>query len=231
MKPIPATVSAVLEISRTTGEPHLLADLQGVADEVQELVPDCLGLSLAWDEHGVTFTLVASDAETAAFDALQYLDGGPSLQTIRLRHGFEAEHEDLLDEDSWRLFAQGTAAAGVRCTLTFPLTAHGRTVGSANLYGGSDNAFEGHHEDLAQILGGWAPGAVRNADLSFETMHLAEDAPASLRDEGLLARAVGILMVLKNLDDATARGRIREAADRAGIRPTQLAAALIRLQG
>ena len=151
MRPIQQTIEAVTKISRYTVSGHLLDALQRLADKIH-LVPDCIGMSLAWAEHGVTFTLVASDEEIAVLDALQYFDGGPCVDAVHSGHGIETGSASPLDEEHWRLFAQATAAAGVRSTLTFPVTQSGRVVGSVNLYGASPNTFEGHHEELAAHL-------------------------------------------------------------------------------
>jgi GAF domain-containing protein len=102
-------------------------------------------------------------------------------------------------------------------------------VGSVNLYGASGRAFEDHHEELAEILGGWAPGAVRNADLSFETRRLAEQAPQTLRAQSLITRAIGLIVVRQGTDVTTAHELLDTAATRAGIRPEQLAEALLQL--
>ena len=77
MRPITQTVEAISLVSRDADENDLLTVLQDLADKVEELVPDCVGLSIAWADHGVTFTLVASDEEVAVLDGLQYFDGGP----------------------------------------------------------------------------------------------------------------------------------------------------------
>lgn len=53
MKLISQTIEAVAAIGRVTGEPGLLEELQATADAVQRLVPDCVGLSVAWIEHGL----------------------------------------------------------------------------------------------------------------------------------------------------------------------------------
>jgi hypothetical protein len=230
VKPIPATIEAVNLIGRTDTEGDLLEALESIGDQVQRIVPDCVGLSLAWTEYGVTFTLAASEAEIAVFDGLQYLDSGPCVDAVRAGHGIEASQEDLLDESSWRLFAQAVAAAGVRTTITFPLASHGSVVGSANFYGASDNAFEGHQEALARIVGGWAPGAVLNADLSFSTRRLAEQAPETLKTEAMLDRAIAFIASKLRIDLPAARERLRNAARRAGISELQLAEALIRLR-
>ena len=230
VKPIPQTVEAVAALGAATPENDLSGALQAMADQVRQVVPDCLGMSLAWTDFGVTFTLVATDEEIAVLDALQYLDGGPCVDAVEAGHGIHTALSDLFDEEAWRLFAQVTADSGVRSTLTFPLSDHGVVAGTANLYGGSDNAFEGHEEELARILGGWAPGAVRNADLSFSTRRLAEEAPEKLKADAVVDRASGYLAAKWGLDLTEARDRLRDAAQRAGISVAQLAAALVRLR-
>lgn len=230
MRPIPQTIEAVAHVGRATGEPGLLDDLQATADEVQRLVPDCVGFSVAWVEHGVTFTLVASDEQIALLDALQYLDGGPCVDAVDLGHGLETRLLGPEDEQRWRLFARANAAAGIRCTLTFPLTENRRVVGSVNLYGASDHAFEDMHDELARLLGSQAPWATRNADLSFESRRAAEIAPQVLRARAALSRAVESLAAHDGIEPTVARRRLEEAADRAGISVAQLAQALLRLR-
>ena len=229
VKPIPQTIKVLDELSRTTGSDHLLPELQRLADRVQQLVPDCVGLSLAWLEDGLTFTLVASDLQLAVFDALQYLDGGPCVESVELRTGVQTRMDELLAEDRWRLFAQGAAARGVRCSLTFPLVTDHHAVGSVNLYGASDRAFEGHLDALAEILGAWAPGAVRNADLSFDSRRRAERAPELLRAQSVVARASGMVAAHYDVDVETAHHRLLSAAERARVAPEELARAILDL--
>ena len=230
MRPIPQTIEAATAVGRATEEPGLLEDLQATADAVQRLVPDCVGLSVAWVEHGVTFTLVASDEQIALMDALQYLDGGPCVEAVDLGHGLETRLLGPEEEQRWQLFARANAAAGIRCTLTFPLTEDGRVVGSVNLYGASDHAFEDVHDELARLLGSRVPWATRNADLSFESRRTAERAPEVLRRQGAVAQAVGMLAANDHVSVAVARQRLEQAADRAGVSVGELAEELIRLR-
>ncbi|MCW2848177.1 MAG: response regulator receiver [Marmoricola sp.] len=229
MKPIEQTIQAVAHVSRFVGEDDLLAALQTVGDQVQELVPDCTGLSIAWQEHGVTFTLVASDEEIAVLDAIQHYDGGPRADAVTSGPDHPTGADEPLDEDQWRRFGEATAVPGVRSTVTFPLVEGEGIIGSVNLYGASRNAFEGQHDELAGLLGAWAPGAVRNADLSFDTRRLAEQAPETLRAQDVISRAVGMIVVHQDIDISTAHELLHATAHRVGIRPEQLAEALIQL--
>jgi GAF domain-containing protein len=230
MEPIPETVKAIEELGPFTNETNLLDDLKRMGSEVTELVPDCVGLSLASAEHGVTFTLIASDRQLAFLDAIQDLCGSMEMPSRPEPQPGDLD-QDLLDEETWHLLAMATAARGVVSTLTLPIVEDDGIVGAVNLYGASRQAFTGHHEQLAEIFGAWAPGAVTNADLSFSTRREAEQAPRRLQDESMVSQAAHVVAELEGVSLRDAHRRIREAAQRAGISEEQLAEAVIRLRG
>jgi GAF domain-containing protein len=230
LEPIRETVEAARELGRYQPELDVLKYLQETADKVQVLVPDCIGLSLAWVEQGLTFTLVASDAEIAVLDAVQYLAGGPCVEGVEIEQGLAVRGDDLLDEERWRLFADATASRGVMSTLTLPVIEEGTVMGSANLYGASAHAFDGHHEELAQLLGGRVSDIVRNADLSFSTRQAAQRAPETLQAQNAVDQAVGILIASMSVNAETAAERLDQAAMRAGISTAQFARALVDLR-
>jgi GAF domain-containing protein len=229
MEPIPETVKAIEELGPFANEADLLDELRRMGSQVTDLVPDCVGLSLASAEHGVTFTLIASDRQLAFLDAIQDLAG-----TMDVGPRSESEPDecdpDLLDEETWHLLAMASAARGVVSTLTLPIIKDDCIAGAVNLYGASRQAFTGHHEELAEIFGAWAPGAVTNADLSFSTRRDAEQAPRRLRNESTLSQAAQIVAHVEGVSLDVAHLRICEAAHRAGISKEQLAEAVIRLR-
>src|ERR1700712_4790789 len=102
MEPIPETIEAIEEYGPFE-DVDFLADLRERARRVEQVAPDCVGLSLATRDHGVTFTLVASDLDVAVLDAVQYLSGGPCVSAVDKQQvtpsGFELA--ELLDEASW----------------------------------------------------------------------------------------------------------------------------------
>lgn len=230
MEPIPETTEAIEEYGPfTDAGSNLLENLRERARQVKAIVPDCVGLSLASVTDGVTFTLVASATEIAMLDALQYVGNGPCVDAVEAERVLEYPHEEMLDEQGWQLFAQGTAAAAVASTLSLPIIAADRVVGSVNLYAASNRAFTGHHEELARIFDAWAPGAVTNADLSFSTRRTAEQAPHHLHVNYRVEVASGILAAREVLDLTVARERLRDAARRAGVPLAALAETLIEL--
>jgi len=227
VEPIPESREAILELDPAVADDDLLERLSAVGARVRQLVPDCLGMSLSMVENDLVLTLVATDPEIALLDAMQYLSDGPCLEGIRTGEVLELNDEQVMDEDEWRLFALASAESAVRSTLTLPIVVDGTVTGSVNLYGASGHAFTGLHEQLAEIVGGWAPGAVANADLSFSTRKLAEDAPKRLRERARFDTAVGLLAAREELSVDVARERLIGSAERAGVSLSRIAQAVI----
>lgn len=227
LRPIPETVEALRELDPAPVRPKLLADLLALAERGQEVVPDLIGVSIARLSHGLTFTLVATTVEIAALDAVQYLVGGPCVDSAEAVQKREFETEDILDEEGWRAFAEASAARAVRSTLTLPVVGEGHAIGTVNLYAASRRAFVGHHEQLAEVFGGWAAGAVANADLSFATRKEAEAAPERIRQQILIDEAAGLLAGQLGIDLDSAEAHLRDAALRAGVDAVQLARAIL----
>lgn len=228
MEPTPETSDALEQLGRY-GDTAVEDSLYDMADNVQAVVPDLVGLSLGMVRDGLTFTLVSSNETAARLDAVQYLDGGPCVAAGHSGDVVTFHDGDLLDEEQWRLFSQATAAAGVAATLSMPILRHGRVYAGVNLYAGSEGAFDGHHREIADLTGAWAPGAVANADLTFSTRLEAAAAPERLRERSTVDRAVGVLVGAQGVDGAAARERLRQAAARAGITEVQAAEAVIEM--
>lgn len=231
LQPIPETREAIDELDPAADADDLLRQLQEKGRRVRELVPDCIGLSLATVVHGVTLTLVASDHDIALLDSLQYLDDGPCVDAVENTRivTFDAGAAESSWESRWQLFAEASAAVGVRSTLSLPILVEDDVAGSVNLYAASVRAFQGLHEQIAAVFQAWAPGAVSNADLPFRTRDQARQAPRILRESARIDAAVGSLVSMFDLDVQEARDRLRDAALRGGVEDAQLAEALLRL--
>lgn len=229
MEPIPETLQAFDELDAVLDEVSLLEQLRATADRAREVAPGIVGVSVASREEGITFTLVASDDEIAVLDAVQYVASGPCVDAMDLGHGIATSPEGLLSESRWSDFARASAASGVHSTLTFPVIQDDRIRATVNLYGHAEDTFVGRHEALAAIFGAWAPGAVANADLSFATRAAAEQAPQRLQQSAQVETATGILAAQGNVPVAEARRQLDDAARRAGIPVTTLAAVVVEL--
>jgi hypothetical protein len=125
MEPIPETVEAIDGLDPSADDGSLLADLIRSASRGQAVVPDLVGVSIAGFDHGLTFTLVATEEEVAVLDAFQYLAGGPCVEAAHTNQVM-AFVPDVFEEERWRFFAEATAACAVRSTLTLPVLNDGR---------------------------------------------------------------------------------------------------------
>ncbi|KGM02607.1 hypothetical protein Q760_12430 [Cellulomonas cellasea DSM 20118] len=215
----------MLRALRESGAGDIESALRELADRVAEVVPSCVGVSLSVAHGGLTFTLASSSTDAARLDAVQYLVGGPCVGTAS--ENVEIELGDLLDEDRWQRFAVSAAAAGVRSTLSLPLVVAGVGPGSVNLYAADEHAFVDAREALRDVVGAGVDVAVTNADLSFRTRDAAAAAPHNLRELDLVEQAVGYLMASERIDAEQARGRLAEAAERAGIDLVAVARTLV----
>jgi hypothetical protein len=99
--------------------------------------------------------------------------------------------------------------------------------GSVNLYASAPRAFVDKHEAIAEIFEAWAPGAVSNADLDFDSRTVAQQAPRLLCEEMRVQVAVGILMMIRRASLEEARDLLRDAARRAGVAEAAVAESLI----
>lgn len=234
MDPIRETEQAMGDLEHVTGETGLLEALSERAHRARELVPDLIGVSVARVQEGLTFTLVASDEDIAVLDALQYVGGGPCVEGAASGEVQETRPPGApgpLDEEAWRMFSSGSAAHGVRSTLTLPILASsGEAVGSVNLYAGTARAFEDVRPQLAVVFGAWAAGAVANADLSFGTRLEAQAAPGRVRDRSTIAEAVDIIAREQGIDAESAERRLRTAAAQADLDLVELACHVIELE-
>lgn len=230
MEPIPETLEAIGELDPHLDDGSLLEQLTRMAVEARTIAPDIVGVSVAAQTHGVTFTLVATDDVTAALDGIQYLASGPCVDGLTEEQGLATTVGDLLSEPRWQAFGMAGAAVGVRSTLTFPIVHQGSVVGTVNIYGGAEDTFIGKHEHLATVFGAWAPGAVANADLSFSTRRLAELAPDVLRDRAQVEVATGIVAAFRNVDADIALAHLEDAAQRAGVPLVTLARAVLEVR-
>ncbi len=226
VEPVPETKAALAELSLSEGR-DLVTHFRELTEQARMLVPELVGVSVAALREGLTFTFVASAAQIAVLDALQYLDGGPCVRAAEHNRVVSVEHVNILDEQGWVLFARGSAERGIASTLSLPVTRDGRAIGSVNLYAGHPRAFHGQHLALARLFGAWAGGAVTNADLAFTTRQQAKNAPATLRNQSQVATAAGIIAAQQGVHVDEAGRRLHAAADLAGVPPEAVAGILL----
>lgn len=226
MEPLPATLETIQELTRD-GDTELAAALARMSLDVVKIAPECVGLSLSLVEEGLTLTMTASDQPIGVLDGFQYLDDGPCQRAADDGDVIAWDNDSVLDETHWRLFAEASTAAGVCSTLSLPILRRDTVVAVVNLYGGTHDAFDGRHQELASACGAWAGGATTNADLAFSTSWAAREAPGKIHRNDTVEQAVGVLAVLLEVGPEEARRKLQEAARRAAVAVATLAAAVL----
>lgn len=226
MEPIPETDQALTELERF-GNTELRPDLERLTSLARERVPELVGVSLALVAEDLVLTYVASDSDIAALDGIQYVDDGPCVESVRADQSVVVDVDAVMDEARWLLFAQASAAAGIRSTLSIPFRDAGVVTGGVNLYGSGSRTFDGHVDEMAMVFGAWAPGAVANADLSFQSRLEAVRGPARLKGQAYVDQAIGLVMSARGLTADSAEARLEKAAAQAGISVAVLARALV----
>jgi GAF domain-containing protein len=189
----PPTGSALVELLDRLGR-ELLAQTtpDQVLDRTVQLAGEGIGgaagVSISVVDKRRRVTTAAACGELARTgDALQYrLGEGPCLDAV---WGAEVVHSaDLARDHRWpRWAAQATEELAVRSMLSVRLATHERTVGSLNLYGRSEDAFD----DVARTLAGsFAAHAAIAYARAAERQHLE----TALASRNLIGQAQGILM-------------------------------------
>ena len=226
MEPTPETAEALAELGAMQPNEDLLEQLLLAGRRVEEVVPDVVGMSLTTVEHGVTFTLVASDETIAILDALQYQGRvcAPWRATLRSpwimrrwvrRAGTSSptsppprEWPALSRCRSWRAARSSAASTS--------------TVGRAGPSRGTTSSWQTS----------WVPGPgerSRTPTCPSAPRTVAEQAPAVLRDARKLDVAHGLLAEALGFTVDEARQRLRQAAVRAELHPVRLAEVLTSL--
>ena len=202
-------------------DPDLEESLLTMSDRAEQIVSECVGLSVTLLEDDLTFALVSPGLSTARADT-------PVLASLtRSANRTGSADFELLDEEHWAHRARADSAAGVASSLSMPMLDRGRVIGGITLYASSPDAFDGRHAELAAALGASADGAVTNADLGFDARRRAEEAPRRVRDEQVAEVATGILAGRMGIDLEAARARLGLAALQAGVREAQAATVVI----
>lgn len=225
MEPLPETREALGDLSMTS-QVDLMRVISSYADRVVAALPACVGLSVTLREDELTFTWLTTSDHLRGLEAAQFLDGGPC--EVAAHTGEGAAVSDLLDEDQWRLLGLASAAIGVQSSLSVPLRGPTGPIGSINIYGSKEDAFQGREREIATIFGAEVESVVMNADLSMSSKARAERAAETIEQNDTINIASGVLAERYQTTFDEALSRLESAAERAGTAVHQVAEMIIR---
>lgn len=218
---VEGTAVELLPQSREALDEYVAPSIDDVEDLLRVIegwalraVPECVALSVTLLDEDLTFTLVDATA------------GGERPPTVSGPGADPQPAEEplhALDEAEWADMARERAFEGIASTVSLPVVEEGRAVLNIDLYASTAHAFHDRIDGLVAALGAWQAGAVTNADLGFETLRRAQEAPERLREQRLVDVAVGLVAARAGLTTDDALDLLRQAAELAGIAETQAA--------
>ena len=191
-------------------ESSVEATLQRTVEVARLIVPGCHHAGITVLRRGKPETPAATDAVSAAVDAVQYEAGeGPCLSAILDDHVFRTG--DLARETRWPKFSgPAVQRTGVRSVLAFRLFSEDDTLGALNLYSRERDAFDDESVGVAGILSAHAALAFARARERAQISGL-EQAVASNRAIGM---AIGILMANARIGQDEAFDLLRTVSQR-----------------
>lgn len=191
-------------------ESSVEATLQRTVEVARLIVPGCHHAGITVLRRGKPETPAATDAVSAAVDAVQYEAGeGPCLSAILDDNIFRTG--DLARETRWPKFSRpAVTRTGVRSVLAYRLFTEDDTLGALNLYSRERNAFDDDSVAIGSILTAHAALAFARARERAQIDGL-EQAVASNRAIGM---AIGILMAIERVGQDEAFDLLRTVSQR-----------------
>ena len=131
------------------------SEIDGVLRDLARLValgvPGCDGASVSLLADGEASTLAASNEHIRTLDEAQYSrEVGPCVTAMR--DGTAVTVQDYTTETRWPEVDEDLRTAGVRSSLSLPLSCDGHVIGGLNLYAEAPRSFGAASQDAAQAF-------------------------------------------------------------------------------
>ncbi|MEX5272043.1 GAF and ANTAR domain-containing protein [Kocuria sabuli] len=168
------------------------------------------GASL-FDDTGRTRSTGATDALTAAADALQYEFGeGPCISAWAT--SAVVRIDDTAGEIRWPQWCAAAHAQGIRSVLSTPLVHGDRKVGAMKVYAGEPGAFTGKDAATLGLLAGAVAVLLACSQPADAPRRLSASVQEALADRQEVGVAVGVLMERHGTDVQQARAALMAEA-------------------
>lgn len=155
-------------------EESLSSVLEHITTLAKRTVPGTADASVTLIDEGQSGTIAYSGELALALDERQYESGhGPCLDAART--GEVSDVGDTSKEMRWPAFMRAAMEAGVRSSLSVPLSTRQRILGALNMYSSVPHAFDQRSAELAQTFASYAAVALTNTQLYTSTVQLADD--------------------------------------------------------
>ncbi|HUN33005.1 MAG TPA: GAF and ANTAR domain-containing protein [Trebonia sp.] len=201
--------------------------LREVATLAAPIADDGLSCAMALPSQGRRVAAAACTGQAAAeLDDLQAVEGdGPGLRAAR--RGEMVRIDDVGHHDRWRRFARRALAAGIRSSLSVPLTAEGRPAGALSLYARRPHAFGPEATRNAQWFASQASGALTLALRMASCSDLNEQLRSSMASRAIIDQALGVIMVTDRCPHDRALAKLKRASQNTNVKIRDLAARIV----
>jgi transcriptional regulator with GAF, ATPase, and Fis domain len=191
------------------------------------LVPGCDHASVLMRRNDDFVTVAASDRIARHVDSLERATGeGPCLDAIE--DEAPQVEPDLANSRGWpQLAARVVLETPVRGAMAFRILVNDRKVGALNLFSDTPDRFDTTATERAIVLAAFASAAL-NAATSGENVETLRQGLQSNREIG---RAVGMLMLLKDVTHEEAFDMLRRVSQEMNIKVAEVARAVVKERG
>ncbi|MFI7581502.1 GAF domain-containing protein [Kocuria sp. M1N1S27] len=212
MTPDPSVPELSVAFARIQGmflsRQHATTAVDQLAEVARAMISSAVGAGATLlDDSGRARSTGATDALTAAADALQYeLGDGPCLSAWAT--AAVVRIDDTADEIRWPQWCATAHAQGIRSVLSTPLVHGDRRVGAMKVYAGEPGAFTAEDEGTLGLLAGAVAVLVGCAQPTDAPHRLSASVQSALADRQEVGVAVGVLMERHGTDVQEARAAL-----------------------
>lgn len=201
--------------------------LKEVATLAAPILDDGVLCALALPAQGRRPAAAACTDEVAAeLDELQSAQGdGPGLRAAR--RGEVVRIDDVSQHDRWRRFARRALVAGIRSSLSVPLTADGRPAGSLSLYARRPYAFGPEVTRHARWFASQASSALTLAMRMASCNDLNDQLRSSMASRAIIDQALGVIMVTEHCPHDRALAKLKRDSQNRNVKIRDLAARIV----
>lgn len=172
------------------------------------------------------YTVTYTDELALQVDEVQYEDdAGPCLHAIRTRSVTLVE--DLAAADAWPDYCRRAFEAGVRSSLSLPLSVQGTTIGGLNLYSTETDAFAPSMREALGAFAAQAAAALAMVQRHDRQAQLSTQLQEALASRTVIDQALGILMAQQRCTATVAFELLRTASQHRNRKLRDIAADLV----
>ena len=216
MDPDPSVSELTVAFARIQGmllsEKNATTAVDQLAQVARAVIGTAIGAGASlFDDTGGASSTGATDALTAAADALQYeLGEGPCLDAWAT--GAMVRIDDTAEETRWPDWCAAAHPQGIRSVLSTPLVLGDRKVGAMKVYARDPGAFTVEDEGTLGLLAGAVAVLLGCAQSSDAPHRLSASLQEALADRQEVGVAVGVLMERHGTDVQEARAALLDEA-------------------